>query len=442
LGRPISGDQKGVIVQTQQWAMPTPLGEGSVLAGRYCPRRLLGRGGMAEVYLAQDRVMGRPVAVKVFPSRTGSASDAKRQQQEAELLASLNHPGLVTVFDAGVDPDLDRPFLVMEFVAGPTLAARLASGPLDEAQAREVGGALAQALAFVHERGVVHRDVKPSNVLFADPEDYESIKLADFGIARTADSARLTQAGLIVGSAHYLSPEQALGADAGPASDVYALGLVLLECLTGDPAFPGAGIAAAAARLHHDPQIPAGINPDLGRLLRAMTSREPAQRPTAQQVATVLSRAAPSIEPPFLESVMDWGGTTSPIPAPPFGARGTGWGRHWAWVAAACTAVIVAVGGSAALLAHPPSPDRIEPVVQSPASPDTAQVSPAAPTTTPSAPAVQPVAQPDAAAELGGDDDDRDGGRGNDDDDAGEGDANGHGRGKDNGKGGGERNSD
>ena len=168
-------------------------------------------------------MLGRPVAVKVFPSGTGSDADTKRQQQEAELLAGLDHPGLVTVFDAGVDPDQDRPFLVMEFVGGPTLAARLASGPLGEAQVREVGGALVEALAFVHERGVVHRDVKPSNVLFADAEDYEGVKLADFGIARMADSARLTQAGLIVGSAHYLSPEQARGADAGPPSDVYAL---------------------------------------------------------------------------------------------------------------------------------------------------------------------------------------------------------------------------
>jgi eukaryotic-like serine/threonine-protein kinase len=428
-------------MQTQQWAMPVPLCEDTVLAGRYCLQQLLGRGGMAEVYLAQDRVMGRPVAVKVFPLRTASDTDAKRQQQEAELLASLNHPGLVTVFDAGVDPDRDRPFLVMEFVAGPTLAARLASGPLGETQVREVGGALAQALAFVHERGVVHRDVKPSNVLFADPADDNDVKLADFGIARMADSARVTQAGLIVGSARYLSPEQARGKDAGTPSDVYALGLVLLECLTGDPAFPGSGIAAAAARLHHDPQVSADVDPGLGRLLRAMTSREPAQRPTAQQVAMVLRQPAPSSQPSFLESVMDSGGTTSPIPAPPIGAGGTGWVRRWAWVVAACTAVIVVVGGSAALLAYPPSPNRTEPIVQSPASPDTAQVAPAAPTTTPSAPAVQPVAQPDAPAEQGGDNDDADGARGNDDD-AGEGNANGHGKSKGNGKGGGKGNSD
>ena len=420
-------------MQTQQWAMPVPLSEGSVLAGRYRVQRLLGRGGMAEVYLAHDGVLGRSVAVKVFPSGTGSDADAKRQRHEAELLAGLNHPGLVTVFDAGVDPDQERSFLVMEFVGGPTLAARLAAGPFGEAQVREVGASLAEALAYVHQRGVVHRDVKPSNVLFADAEDYEGVKLADFGIARIADSARLTQAGLIVGSAHYLSPEQARGADAGPPSDVYALGLVLLECLTGEPAFPGAGIAAAAARLNQDPQVPADVEPDLGRLLRAMTSREPAQRPPAHEVATVLSQAAPSVRPSFLESVMDRGATTSPIPAPPSGAGGTGRVRRWAWVVAVCTAVIVAVGGFAALLAYPPSPDHTDPVVQSPASPDTAQVSPAAPTSTPSAPAVQPVAQPGAAADNEG----GDGAGGKGDNDAGEGNANGHGKSKGNGKGGG-----
>jgi hypothetical protein len=433
----VFGDKDDVSVQTRQWTMPTPLGEGSVLAGRYRLQSLLGRGGMADVYLAQDAVLGRPVAVKVFPAGTSSDPDAKRRQHEAELLASLNHPGLVTVFDAGVDPDQDRSFLVMEFVGGPTLAARLAGGPLGEAQLREVGAALAEALAFVHERGVVHRDVKPSNVLFADAADRQVVKLADFGIARMADSARLTQAGLIVGSAHYLSPEQARGAEAGPPSDVYALGLVLLECLTGEPAFPGAGIAAAAARLHSDPPIPAAVDPDLGRLLTAMTSREPAQRPTAQEVATSLSGVS-GIMPPFLEVISQPGSTTASLPAAAIAATRPSWMRRRGWVAAAGAAVIVALAGSAALLAHAPNPDQAGTVVQSP-TPDADQVAPASPTSTPSAPAVQPLAQPGATAEQDGDDEGASLGPG---DGAGEENANGNGKAKGNGKGGGKGNDD
>jgi eukaryotic-like serine/threonine-protein kinase len=157
------------------------LGEGTVLSGRNRLRRLMGRGGMAEVYLARDDVLNRQVAVKVFRSGTTLHSDAKRQQLEAELLARLSHPGLVTVFDAGLDADEELSFLVMEIVEGPTLAARLAAGPLHEGQVRQVGASLAEALAYVHEHGVVHRDVKPGNVLFCNADDHNSVKLADLG---------------------------------------------------------------------------------------------------------------------------------------------------------------------------------------------------------------------------------------------------------------------
>jgi eukaryotic-like serine/threonine-protein kinase len=421
--------------------MPTLIGDGSVLAGRYRLQRLLGRGGMAEVYLAQDSVLSRPVAVKIFPSGTSSHNDAPRQQQEAELLASLSHPGLVTVFDAGVDPDQERSFLVMEFVAGPTLAARLAGGPLGEAEVREVGASLAEALAYVHRSGVVHRDVKPSNVLFADAEGYQRVKLADFGIARIADSARLTQDGLIVGSAHYLSPEQARGADAGPASDVYALGLVLLECLTGEPVFPGAGIAAVAARLHQDPQTPATVDPSVGRLLATMTRREPSQRPAAHEVATAL-RQASGIQPPFVEVAIDQDEATSPLPMEAIHAGRTGRVGRRAWVASVCAAVIVALAGSAvALLGNTPSADGTETVVrQSPTSPDASQVSPAGLTTSPSTPTVQPVAQPGAAEEQDGNNGGGNGASERDDDSQGK--ANGHGKAKGSGNGGGKGNGD
>ena len=147
---------------------PPARGEGRVLVDRYHLRRLLGRGGMADVYVARDEVLGRPVAVKVFHSATDSLADPRRQRHEAELLAGLNHPGLVTVFDAGVDPNQQQAFLVMEIVPGPTLAARLSTGPLPESEVRDVGACLAEALAYVHDQGVVHRDVKPGNVLFTN----------------------------------------------------------------------------------------------------------------------------------------------------------------------------------------------------------------------------------------------------------------------------------
>jgi eukaryotic-like serine/threonine-protein kinase len=372
-----------------------PLGEGGVLVDRYRLRGLLGRGGMAEVYLAQDDVLGRPVAVKVFQSGPASLGEAQRQRHEAQLLASLNHPGLVTVFDAGVDANRHQAFLVMEIVRGPTLAARLADGPLPEGEVREIGACLAEALAYVHAHGVVHRDVKPGNVLFTDPDHYGAVKLADFGIARMADSASHTDAGLVVGSARYLSPEQALGAGAGPPTDVYALGLVLLECLTGAPAYPGAGIAAAVARLHRDPQLPDHLDPALRRLLTAMTSREPPLRPTAHEVAAMVTRGSSTRLLPSVEALTDpEKAAGQPLAAMLAGRVGR---VHRAWLAAACAAVVVALAGSAALREQSATGTETA-TVAPPASAtvDAVQVPPATPTTPSASP--RPAVQSEASA--------------------------------------------
>jgi len=248
---------------------------------------------MAEVYRAQDEVLDRGVAVKVFRIDPGALDEAARRRIEVRMLAGLNHPGLVTVFDAGNDdsePADPRSYLVMQLVDGPTLSHLMASGPLPRAEVCTIGAQLADALQYVHDNGIVHRDVKPANVLLTRDVRAAawSAKLTDFGIARFLDSTRMTSFGATVGTASYLSPEQAAGQEITPASDIYSLGLVLLECLTGQRTFPGSGVEAAVARLHRDPTVPQWLGPELGRLLVSMTARDPQQRPDAQSVERAL----------------------------------------------------------------------------------------------------------------------------------------------------------
>lgn len=271
-------------------------GAGAVLAGRYRLGARIGRGGMADVYAAQDELLHRSVAVKVFLSDGREDNERRRVEAEIRTLAGLRHPGLVTVFDAGVlvrGANDASPFLVMELIHGQTLRHRLADGPIPPCEAALLGAGMAATLAYVHAQGVVHRDVKPANILLDEDAAQEHgryrAKLTDFGIARLVDSTRLTMVGMTIGTANYLSPEQATGQVTGPASDIYSLGLVLLECLTGQLAYPGTGVDAAIARFNYQPAIPPGLGTAWVRLLTAMTARDPALRPRASVTAQSLT---------------------------------------------------------------------------------------------------------------------------------------------------------
>ncbi|WP_334683951.1 serine/threonine-protein kinase [Arthrobacter sp. CAN_A214] len=268
-----------------------------VLGGRYALGVLIGQGGMASVYQATDELLGREVAVKIFRTGSTTEDDAQRQHGEARVLAGLNHPNLVTVFDIGTDTSTLHPqtYLVMELIRGTDLQRAKHQGPLASATAASLGAGIAEALADIHGRGIIHRDVKPANILISNDESLPGrtrYKLTDFGIARILDGSRLTATGQSIGTAAYFSPEQARGGPVTLASDVYSLGLVLLEILTGVTAFPGPAAASAVARLHRDPEIPETLGETWVGLLTRMTARDAAARPTAADVSATLQNDA------------------------------------------------------------------------------------------------------------------------------------------------------
>ncbi|GAA1741961.1 hypothetical protein GCM10009746_25700 [Microbacterium paludicola] len=241
---------------------------------------------MGRVYRASDEFLGRTVAIKLFPAAATDQVDRARRDSETRLLASLSHPSLVTLYDADTLPD-GSGYLVLEYVDGGTLADTIARGPMAPHHVAHIAVDLAEGLDAVHAAGVIHRDIKPPNVLLrsAHGRPFQAM-LADFGIAYLVDAARMTTPGMAVGTAAYFSPEQARGAQPSPASDIYALGLVLIEALTGRRAFPQTTpIEAAIARLHTPPEVPAGFGYGWRSLLTAMTATDPAERPTALEVA-------------------------------------------------------------------------------------------------------------------------------------------------------------
>lgn len=261
------------------------IAEGTRLADRYEVREQLGSGGVGDVWLALDQSLERLVAVKVL--RNVTAKDEQRFDAEIRAQAELSHPSIVQVFDTGTHDD--APFLVLAYVEGSALSDLIAGGPLEVHQVTAWGAQIADALAHAHGHGVVHRDVKPSNVLI-DAEGRAN--LTDFGIAHRPGGERLTATDGFIGSAAYVAPEQVDGSEITPAVDVYGLGLVLLEALTGRQEYTGSPIEAAMARLHRAPQIPTDLPWPWPRLLGDMVAIDPAERPSPTQVAKVLSRNA------------------------------------------------------------------------------------------------------------------------------------------------------
>ncbi|MFE0872641.1 serine/threonine-protein kinase [Streptomyces rochei] len=237
-----------------------------VLCGRYRLDGLIGSGGAADVHRGFDLRLKRPVAVKVFRPDTGFDVE-EVSNDEAVILARLDHPGLVSAYDAGQHNG--RGFLVMQLIEGDTLKKRIARAPLSLAATAAVGVGLARALAHAHAAGIVHRDVKPSNILL---DASHNTYLTDFGISRRLDATTRTATGTLVGTAAYLSPEQVLGHPVGRSADVYALGLVLLECLTGRVEYDGGPLEAAIARLHRPPVLPDHLPEQWADLLRHMTA--------------------------------------------------------------------------------------------------------------------------------------------------------------------------
>ena len=252
-----------------------------LLGDRYELQHLIASGGMGRVWRARDRLLNRPVAVKVLRSEfTGNPAFVARFRAEAQHAAVLHHPNIATVFDYGeADVGGERvAYLVMELVEGESLSELLhRERRLDVPRTLTILRSTAAALAVAHAAGLVHRDVKPGNVLMARDG---TVKITDFGIAWSASSVPLTQTGQVIGTAHYLSPEQAQGAKATPASDVYALGAVAYECLAGRRAFEGENsvqIAVMHIRDHPDP-LPGNVPPAVRQLIERAMVKDPADR--------------------------------------------------------------------------------------------------------------------------------------------------------------------
>jgi hypothetical protein len=293
----------------QQWGGGMELITGQLLARRYRLGQRIAVGGMGEVWRATDTRLDRPVAIKVLkPELSGDAEFRRRFHAEARMTASLNHPGIAAVHDYGEvasDPDLaeladpDLAYLVMELVDGEPLAAVLSRRPrLPVARTLEILQQAGEALQAAHDRGLVHRDIKPANILITPAG---GVKLTDFGIARAINAAPVTHHGMVLGTAHYIAPEQAAGAQSGPAGDVYSLAVVGYECLAGRRPFTAdSAVSLAMMHIHRQPpplppDVPAGVR----ALIETSLAKDPRQRyATGGEFAAAVAAVRAGQQPP------------------------------------------------------------------------------------------------------------------------------------------------
>lgn len=282
---------------------------GQVLAGRYELRSRLGRGGMAEVWRARDPKLDREVAVKILAAERAEGGFLRRFQREAQSAASLNHRNVVAIYDTGEDDG--HHYIVMELIDGPTLEQVLAEeGPLDPARATDIAIKVTAALEAAYARDLVHRDIKPANIMFdADGE----VRVADFGLARAVDST--TRTSTVYGSAPYMSPEHARGDDVDARTDLYALGCVLYEMLTGRPPFTGENaVSIVYQHLQSDPdpasQLRSGVPAELDAVLAGLLAKDREQRyPDAETLRDDLQRVRDGRPPLFVDLPDDAGRT-------------------------------------------------------------------------------------------------------------------------------------
>ena len=299
---------------------------GTLIDDRYELLQLLGSGGMAQVYRAHDEFLGRDVALKILREQySENERFVERFRREAQSAASLSHPNIVQIYDRGCS-ESDRYYMVMEHVPGGTLKEHLQSrGPLAPDLAAGVITQIARALGVAHRRGIVHRDVKPHNMLITKKGD---VKVADFGIARAASATTTSQTSQILGTVNYMSPEQAMGEPATPANDLYSVGVVFYEMLTGKVPFEAGSPAAISMKhVNEPPRTPKELNPDVPEgmnalVMKLLSKKAEARHADAGELVEDLERLRSGLPLADVEVEHATDHSTVPTPGPVRGARG------------------------------------------------------------------------------------------------------------------------
>jgi serine/threonine protein kinase len=352
---------------------------GKLLGNRYEILEQLGGGGMAIIYKGRDTLLNRLVSIKVLrPEFTCDEDFVQRFRREAQAIASLSHPNIVSIYDVGSENSVY--YLVMEYVEGDNLKNIIrAQGKIEIERALEIARQISDALQHAHENNIVHRDIKPQNILITREG---RAKLTDFGIAKEATAATLTQTDTVLGSVHYISPEQARGETAGPRSDIYSLGIVLYEMVTGTLPFQGeTPIGVALKHIQHTPPPPSSLNPAVSPKLeniieRAMAKNSTERYESARQLSLELEGAAKPVfqkagkeelEDEFATRVLPTitrGNFPPPPAATPAPEKNTTGRRRPAWLWVTLVVLVLAVAGIAALQFYLNVPEILMPQVE------------------------------------------------------------------------------